>query len=81
MADRQREIGACAIDVIDVLDDPGAALRDGIYATPTIMRLTPGPARRIFGRIVVDEECVNNRTPAELVPRTSRTAPKRRAAS
>ena len=47
----RRDFGACAIDVIDVLDDPGAALRDGIYATPTIMRLTPGPARRIFGRI------------------------------
>ena len=39
------------------------------------------PGRTDIGRIVVDEECVNNRTPAELVPRTSRTAPKRRAAS
>lgn len=47
----REDFGACAIDVIDVLDDPGAALRDGIYATPTIMRVKPGPARRIFGRI------------------------------
>ncbi len=53
--DLERELradfGACAIDVIDVLDDPGAALRDAIYATPTVMRVEPGPARRIFGRI------------------------------
>ena len=45
------DFGAARIEVIDVLDDPGAALRDGIYATPTIMRLKPGPARRIFGRL------------------------------
>lgn len=49
--DLVKDFGACAIDVIDVLDDPGAALRDGIYATPTIMRVKPGPARRVFGRI------------------------------
>jgi ATP-dependent protease Clp ATPase subunit len=39
------------------------------------------PGRTDIGRIVIDADCVNNRTPAELVPRTSRTAPKRRAAS
>jgi len=39
------------------------------------------PGRTDIGRIVVDADCVNNRTPAELVPRTSRTTPKRRAAS
>lgn len=54
VTDLQRELGAtCRVEVIDVLDDPGAALRDGIYATPTILRLRPGPARRIFGRINV----------------------------
>jgi hypothetical protein len=42
------------VEVIDVLDDPGAALRDGIYATPTVVRLRPAPARRIFGRITAD---------------------------
>lgn len=49
--DLLRDLGGCAIDIIDVLDDPGAALRDGIYATPTIVRVKPGPARRVFGRI------------------------------
>ena len=39
------------------------------------------PGRTDVGRIVIDADCVNNRTPAELVPRTARPAPKRRAAS
>jgi ATP-dependent Clp protease ATP-binding subunit ClpX len=39
------------------------------------------PGRTDIGRIVVDEECVVNRKPAELVPRTARPAQKRRAAS
>ena len=39
------------------------------------------PGRTDIGRIIVDEECVVNRKPAELVPRTARPAPKRRAAS
>ena len=34
-----------------MLNDPDAALRDGIYATPTIIRVNPGPVRRVFGRI------------------------------
>ncbi len=46
-----KDFGACAVDVIDVLNDPAAALRDGIYATPTIIRVNPGPVRRVFGRI------------------------------
>ena len=39
------------------------------------------PGRTDVGRIIIDADCVNNRTPAELVPRTARPAPKRRAAS
>jgi circadian clock protein KaiB len=51
----QQTLGAaCVVDVIDVLDDPGAALRDGIYATPTVVRVRPAPARRIFGRITAE---------------------------
>lgn len=51
----QQTLGAaCTVDVIDVLDDPGAALRDGIYATPTVVRVRPAPLRRIFGRITAE---------------------------
>jgi circadian clock protein KaiB len=35
--------------VIDVLDDPQAAEREKILATPTLMRESPLPRRRIIG--------------------------------
>lgn len=41
----------CTIDVIDILDDPGAAERDRIIATPTIIRTSPLPERRVIGDI------------------------------
>ncbi len=37
------------VDVIDVLDDPAAALNDDVYATPTVFRIAPEPVRRLFG--------------------------------
>jgi circadian clock protein KaiB len=36
-------------EVIDVLEDPEAAARDQIFATPTLIRLGPGPQARLFG--------------------------------
>jgi circadian clock protein KaiB len=37
------------LDVIDVLQEPGRALRDGILVTPTLLKLQPPPARTIVG--------------------------------
>jgi circadian clock protein KaiB len=37
------------IEVIDVRDDPGAAERERILATPLLMRAAPLPARRVIG--------------------------------
>jgi circadian clock protein KaiB len=37
------------LDVIDVLTDPDTALLDQVFATPTVIRVSPGPARRLFG--------------------------------
>jgi hypothetical protein len=36
-------------EVIDVLEDPDAAVRDQIFATPTLIRLGPGAQPRVFG--------------------------------
>jgi circadian clock protein KaiB len=36
-------------EVIDVLDDPESAGQDQIFATPTVIRLGPGPQVRLFG--------------------------------
>jgi circadian clock protein KaiB len=37
------------LDVIDVLKNPEAASEDKILATPMLMKVSPGPAKRIIG--------------------------------
>jgi circadian clock protein KaiB len=37
------------VEVIDVTQHPGMAERDKILATPTLVRQTPGPVRKIIG--------------------------------
>ncbi len=39
------------IEVVDVFLEPGRALADGIFMTPTLIRLTPVPLRRIVGTL------------------------------
>lgn len=41
--------GACEIEVIDVLAEPGRALDDGIIVTPTLVRIDPGPPVYVVG--------------------------------
>jgi circadian clock protein KaiB len=38
-----------SVEVIDVLDDPDRAELDRVIATPTVIRLTPPPIRRVIG--------------------------------
>jgi circadian clock protein KaiB len=42
---------ACRVDldIHDVLDDPDIAVLNNVFATPTVIRMTPGPTRRLFG--------------------------------
>jgi circadian clock protein KaiB len=37
------------IEVVDVLDDPGRCLRDGVTVTPMLVRIQPPPERRLLG--------------------------------
>ena len=39
------------IDVVDVFREPKRALEDGIYMTPTLVKLAPSPALRIVGTL------------------------------
>jgi circadian clock protein KaiB len=39
------------IEVIDVFREPKRALADGILMTPTLIKLSPGPVRRIIGTL------------------------------
>ena len=40
------------LDIIDVLEDPDQAESERIVATPTLIRQSPGPARRLIGDLV-----------------------------
>lgn len=39
------------IEVVDVFKNPQRALADGIFMTPTLIKLAPSPARRIVGTL------------------------------
>lgn len=40
-----------AIEVVDVFKEPQRALADGIFMTPTLIKLAPSPVRRIVGTL------------------------------
>ena len=39
------------IEVVDVFCEPTRALADGIFMTPTLVKLAPSPVRRIVGTL------------------------------
>ena len=39
------------IEMVDVLREPKRALADGIFLTPTLVKLAPGPVRKIVGTL------------------------------
>lgn len=39
------------IEIVDVFREPDRALADGIFLTPTLLRLAPAPLRRIVGTL------------------------------
>ena len=39
------------IEVVDIAKDPDRALADGIFMTPTLVKLAPAPSRRIVGTL------------------------------
>src|SRR5207245_10930762 len=41
--------GQYSLDIIDVLENPGAAERDRVLATPTLIKELPLPLRRVIG--------------------------------
>lgn len=43
--------GRHTIEVVDVFCDPDRALADGIFMTPTLLRLAPAPCRKIVGTL------------------------------
>jgi circadian clock protein KaiB len=43
--------GRHEIEVVDVFREPQQALTEGIRMTPTLVKLAPGPVRRIVGTL------------------------------
>jgi circadian clock protein KaiB len=46
-----RLVGRYEIDVVDVLLQPKRALADGIFMTPTLVKLAPLPRRTVVGTL------------------------------
>ncbi len=44
------------LDTVDVLEDVDRAMRDRVWATPTLIRSAPGPERRFIGEISATNE-------------------------
>lgn len=48
---RNHLAGRHSIEVVDVFREPERALAEGIFMTPTLLRLAPAPVRRIVGNL------------------------------
>lgn len=43
--------GRHKVEVVDILHEPQRALADGVVLTPLLLKLAPGPARRVVGSL------------------------------
>jgi circadian clock protein KaiB len=43
--------GRHEIEVVDVLREPQRALSEGVYLTPTLVKVSPDPVRRVVGSL------------------------------
>ena len=43
--------GRHEIEIVDVFLEPKRALADGVFMTPTLMKIAPAPAQRIVGTL------------------------------
>jgi circadian clock protein KaiB len=39
------------LEIVDVIKEPKRALEDSIFMTPTLVKLSPGPVKRIVGTL------------------------------
>lgn len=60
--------GACRIRVIDVREDPEAALSARILVTPTLIRKEPAPIKRVIGRLHDEKQLMLTLEIEEPVP-------------
>ena len=39
------------LEVVDVIEDPRRAMADGVLVTPSLIKLSPGPAAQVVGNL------------------------------
>jgi circadian clock protein KaiB len=47
------------IEVVDVLREPKRALADGIFMTPTLVKLAPSPVQKIVGTLCDSDQVLD----------------------
>ena len=53
----EEEPGQVDLEIIDVQQEPALVVRDQIVATPTLVRSTPTPLRRLVGDLSISAGC------------------------
>ena len=48
---REHLAGCHEIEIVDVLNEPKRALSDSVLLTPTLVKLSPAPVRKIVGTL------------------------------
>ena len=51
--------GMCTIKVINVIENPAAAMKEGIIATPTLLKKFPKPEQRIIGDFSINNKVLS----------------------
>ena len=46
------------LEIVDLMDHPLRALKDGIVVTPTLVRLLPEPTRKVVGTLTDREKVI-----------------------
>ena len=41
----------CQLEIIDGLEDPARAVRDGVLVTPTLLKISPAPVMSLLGNL------------------------------
>jgi circadian clock protein KaiB len=52
---QERVSAEFSVEIVDVLKDPQIALSNGIFVTPTLQVMEPGPKTLIFGNLSDDQ--------------------------
>jgi circadian clock protein KaiB len=70
--------GEYRLEVIDILQSPARAKRSNVVATPTLIRRSPGPERRLIGDLSATQRVVASLDPGmggAVPPLSSREGP------